>query len=88
MNWTPEFVMALAAFFTALGGIGVGIFRFGQLAQRVDQLEKDASRLEAALENARRDSRAGLDKILERIDKIWEWLHENVTRRSTDSKPE
>lgn len=84
---STELVIALCALGTALAGCAAALIWFGRQAQRIDQLEKDQVRLEASLENVRKDGRDGLDKIFEKIDKVWEWLHENVTRRSSDSNP-
>jgi hypothetical protein len=86
-TWTAEMVMALCALVTAIGGAGMGIFWFGRLAQRVAQVEKDQDRMERDVIDVRNAGTAMIDKIDAKLDKIWEWLHENVTRRSNDSKP-
>jgi predicted negative regulator of RcsB-dependent stress response len=63
----------------------------GRQAQRIDQLEKDAIRLDAVITNVSVSLTSKMDKMIEnldvKLDKIWEFLRALATRRSSGSKP-
>ena len=88
---STELIIALCAVAGVLGTIGAGLVKFGTMSQRLDQLEKDDARLEAMTTNVQMTLTSKMDRLIEgideKLDRIWEYLHQISSRRRNDSKP-